>query len=93
MDFDKILTKSDQILTIYVRNYKMHVENFQECHFLKIKNQRKKSSRIWTLNQMLTLLDVRHEKRNFLISISTISIYQNSPISIFPFFWGEGGIN
>ena len=42
MNFDQILNKSDQILTIYVKNYKIHVENFQECHFLKIKKSKVK---------------------------------------------------
>ena len=37
MNFDQIFTKSDQILTIYDKNDQMHVEKFQECHFLKIK--------------------------------------------------------
>ena len=35
--FDKILTKSAQILTIYVKNHEIHVNKIQECHFLKIK--------------------------------------------------------
>ena len=37
MNFDQILTKSDQILTIYVKNHQIHVKQIQECHFLKIK--------------------------------------------------------
>ena len=36
-NFDQILTKSDKVLTIYVKNHPIHVENFQDCHFLKIK--------------------------------------------------------
>ena len=84
MNFDKILNKFDQVLITYSEKHPIHVENFQEC--LKIKIQRQKSSRIWTLKQMLTLLDVRPENQNVLISISTISIYQNPTISIFSFF-------
>ena len=42
------MTKFDQILIIYVKNQEIHVENFQTCHFLKIKKiQRQKSTRIW----------------------------------------------
>ena len=42
MNFDQILTKSDQILTIYVKNHSIHVENVQERHFLKIKQSTSK---------------------------------------------------
>ena len=38
MIFDKILTKFAQILTIYVKNHQIHVENFQGRHFLRKKN-------------------------------------------------------
>ena len=34
MNFDKILTKFDQILIIYVKKHKIHVICFQERHFL-----------------------------------------------------------
>ena len=37
MNFSQILTKSDQILIIFVKNHKMHVENFQGRHFLRKK--------------------------------------------------------
>ena len=37
MIFDQILTKFDQILTVYVKNHKINVEKNQKCHFLKIK--------------------------------------------------------
>ena len=40
---DQILTKSDQILTIYVKNHSIHVENFQERHFLEIKKSNVKN--------------------------------------------------
>ena len=36
--FDKILTKSDQILIIYVKNHQIHVEIFQGRHFLRKKS-------------------------------------------------------
>ena len=46
MNFDQILTKPDQILTIYVKNRQIHVKQIQECHFLKIKKiQRQQSPR------------------------------------------------
>ena len=35
MNFDKILTKFVQILIIYVKIHKTHVENFQGRHFLR----------------------------------------------------------
>ena len=38
MIFDQILTKSAQILTIYVKNHQIPIEKNQECHFLKIEN-------------------------------------------------------
>ena len=38
MNFDQILTKSDQILTIYVKNHQIHVEKIQGGHFLRKKN-------------------------------------------------------
>ena len=48
MIFDQILTKSEQIFTIYVNNHEIHVKKNQKCHFLKIKKiQRQKSPRIW----------------------------------------------
>ena len=95
MNVDQILTKSDQILTIYVKKNKMHVEKIQECHFLKIKkNPTSKIIQDLNAEEMLTLLDVGPENQNLVISIPTISIYQNSPISIFQFFGGGvGGIN
>ena len=31
MNFDQILTKSDQLLTIYVKNRKIYVKKIQEC--------------------------------------------------------------
>ena len=37
MDFGQILTKSDKILTIYVKNHQIHIENFQGRHFLRKK--------------------------------------------------------
>ena len=43
MNFDQILTKSDQILTIYVKNHAIHVENFQERHVLEIKKNNVKN--------------------------------------------------
>ena len=46
MNFNQILTKSDKILTIYVKNHQIHVNKIQECNFLKIqKIQRQKSPR------------------------------------------------
>ena len=33
MNSDQILTKSNQILTIYVKNHKIHVEKIQGRHF------------------------------------------------------------
>ena len=46
MKFDQILTKSDQILFIHVKNHKIHVKTNQKCNFLKIKKkQRQKSPR------------------------------------------------
>ena len=88
--FDQLLTKFYQILTIYVKNHQIHVGNVQECNFPKMKTiQRQKSSRIRMLKKMLTLLDFGPENQNLVMSISTISIYQNLPISIFHFFWGE----
>ena len=35
INVDQILTKSDQILTISVKNHKIHVKTNQKCHFLK----------------------------------------------------------
>ena len=76
MNFDEILTKFDQILTIYVKNHQVHVKKIQERHFLKIKQiQRQKSSRIWMLNEMLTLLDFGPENPKFVISIPPFSMY------------------
>ena len=43
MKFDQILTKFDQIFTIYVKKHKMHVDNFQECNFLKLKKSNVKN--------------------------------------------------
>ena len=43
MNFDQILTKSAQILIIYVKKHQTHVENFQKCHFLKIKKSNVKN--------------------------------------------------
>ena len=40
MNFDQILTKSDQILTISVKIHQMHVEKFQGRHFLRQKKLR-----------------------------------------------------
>ena len=37
MNFDKILIKFCQILTIYVKIHQIHVKNIQECNFLTIK--------------------------------------------------------
>ena len=45
MNVDQIFTKSAKILTIYVKNRQIHVENFQKCHFLK-KKQKKSTSKI-----------------------------------------------
>ena len=44
MIFDQILTKSDQILIMYVKNHQIHVKQIQECHFApqkksNVKNQ------------------------------------------------------
>ena len=92
MNFDQILTKSDKILTIYVKNHQMHVKNIQGCNFLK--TQKKNTSNIiqdLDAEKMRTLLDFGPEHQFFLISISTISIYQNPPISFFHFFGGGGG--
>ena len=36
-NFDQILTKSDQILTIYVKNHQIHVKKIQGRHFLRKK--------------------------------------------------------
>ena len=36
----QVSTKLCQILTIYVKNHKMHVENFQGRHFPRKKNLR-----------------------------------------------------
>ena len=44
MSFNQILTKSDQTLTIYVKNHQIHLENFQECNFLKIKKTTSKTT-------------------------------------------------
>ena len=38
MIFDEILTKFEQILTIYVKNHQMHVKKIQGRHFLRKKN-------------------------------------------------------
>ena len=38
MNFDQIFVKSDNILTIYVKNHSMHVNKIQERHFSKSKN-------------------------------------------------------
>jgi hypothetical protein len=43
------------------------------------------------LNKM-RLLDFGPENQNLLLSISTISIYQNLPISIFQIVGGMGGL-
>ena len=43
MIFYQILTKSDQIFTIYVKNREIHVENVQEHHFLEIKKTNAKN--------------------------------------------------
>ena len=46
MNFDQILTKFGQTLTIYVKIHQIHVNTNQKCHVLKIqKNQRQKSPR------------------------------------------------
>ena len=37
MNFDQILIKFDQTLTIYVKNHQIHVEHFQGRHFLRKK--------------------------------------------------------
>ena len=48
LNFNQIFTKSDQILTIYVKNHSIHVKQIQERHFLEItKKQRQESHRIW----------------------------------------------
>ena len=51
MNFNKILTKSDKILTIHVKKHQIHVKNNQEFHFLKItkknvKNHPEKKSNV-----------------------------------------------
>ena len=38
MNFDQILTKSDQILIIYVKNHQIHVKKIQGRHFPRKKN-------------------------------------------------------
>ena len=38
MNFDQIFAKSDQILTIHVKNNQIHVGNFQGRHFLRKKS-------------------------------------------------------
>ena len=43
MNIDKILTKYDQILTIYVKNHSIHVNKIQERHFLEIKKSNVKN--------------------------------------------------
>ena len=43
MNFDQILTKSDQILIIYVKNHTIHVKQIQEHHFLEIKKSNVKN--------------------------------------------------
>ena len=37
MSFDQILTKSDQLLTIYVKIHEIHVKKIQGRHFLREK--------------------------------------------------------
>ena len=53
MIFDQIFTNFDKILTISVKNHSIHVENFQECHFLNIKKTNVKNhpgfGEIWIL--------------------------------------------
>ena len=70
----------------------MHVKQIQERHFLKIKKkQRQKSSRIWMLDKMLTLLDLGPGKTKS----CNIHIYHfhvlESPHLDFSNFWGCGG--
>ena len=43
MNFDQILTKSEQILLIYVKNHSIHVKKIQERHFLEIKKSNVKN--------------------------------------------------
>ena len=75
MNFDKILTDSVQIFIIDVKNHQIHIEQIRNVIFSKYKIQRQKSSRIWMLKQMLTLIDFGPKKQNPVICISTISIY------------------
>ena len=43
MKFDQILTKSDKILTINVKNHSIHVKKIQERHVLEIKKSNVKN--------------------------------------------------
>ena len=38
MNFDKILTNSDQKMSIYVKHHQIHVKTLQGRHFLRKKN-------------------------------------------------------
>ena len=40
---DQILTKYNNILTKYDKNDQIHVEQIQECHFLRIKKNNAKN--------------------------------------------------
>ena len=57
----------------------------------KSKNPTPKIMQDLDAEEMLTLLDFGPEDQNLVISISTISIYQNLPISFFPIFVGGRG--
>ena len=43
MNFDQMLTKSDQMLTMYVKNHEIHVKKIQERHFFEIKQSNVKN--------------------------------------------------
>ena len=72
IDFDQILTKLDQILTIYVKNHQIYVNKIQECHFLKIKRSDVKNhpgfgcwknvdtSRCWTRKPIFSNIHIYH---------------------------------
>ena len=58
--------------------------------FSKSKNPTSKIIQDLDAERMLTLLDFGPENQNILISTSTISMYENCSISIFPIFAGIG---
>ena len=53
----------------------MHVNEIQECYFIKITKSASKIIQDFDAENMLTLLDFGPQNQNLAISISTISIY------------------